>query len=292
VPAVTSLHIPKEKWNGTGLNHYEFSGDNDGSMVPPAKPDFGMAFLITGHGKANYQLNGPKWTPVTLLPNTGHLVRPGSTLNWQWRAKNLGDPKPQAVNIILDMDLFHKTALQALNRDFASIELPNALAIHDELLRNISLELLKEAKNKSPFGKMYAETLTQLMVVHLLTKYVSIRIDTKLAGSGLPRHLQNRIREYIYENLVGDISIDTLSNLAGLSSYHFVRMFNCSFGIPPHQYVVIGRIEKAKQLLKFSEMSMTQIALEVGYQSHSHFTNVFRKMTGYTPSRFRKNHGS
>lgn len=290
VPAVTSLHIPKEKWNGTGLNLYEFSGDNDGSVEPPAKSDFGMAFLINGHIKANYRLNSSKWAPMNVQPNTGFLVRPGSILNWQWRNKDAGDLRPQAVNVILDTGLIYKTALECLDLDSSSIELPNTMAIQDMLLSSISIELLNEANNQSLLGKIYVETLSQLMIIRLLNRHIRIRLGIKTGKGGLPRHLQNRIGDYINENLAGDISINVLATLAGLSSYHFIRMFNRSFGVPPHQYVLTRRIEKAKQLLTYSALSMTQVALEVGYQSHSHFSNAFRRFTGYTPSQFRKIH--
>jgi AraC family transcriptional regulator len=164
------------------------------------------------------------------------------------------------------------------------------MAIQDELLSGISLELLKEASNQSLFGKIYVETLSQLMIIRLLNRHIRIHAGVKTGNSGLPRHLQNRIQDYINENLAGDISINVLATLSGLSSYHFIRMFNRSFGVPPHQYVLNRRIEKAKQLLTHSAISMTQVALEVGYQSHSHFSNAFRKLIGCTPSQYRKGH--
>ena len=78
-----------------------------------------------------------------------------------------------------------------------------------------------------------------------------------------------------------------LKDVAGLSLHHFSAAFKASTGMPPHRYQIDRRIRRAKELLLGTDRSIIAIALEVGFASHSHFTDQFRKWTNTTPSRFR-----
>jgi methylphosphotriester-DNA--protein-cysteine methyltransferase len=72
------------------------------------------------------------------------------------------------------------------------------------------------------------------------------------------------------------------------SVYHFCRAFKTSFGVPPHRYHNIGRIEHAKSLLAKTACSVTEIGLMIGYSETSSFTAAFRRMTGSTPTAYRR----
>jgi AraC family transcriptional regulator len=88
-------------------------------------------------------------------------------------------------------------------------------------------------------------------------------------------------------NLSGDISLAQLAQIAGMSSYHFARLFRQSMGVSPLQYLISRRVARAQDLLKESSRPLAEISHEVGYESQSHFTAVFRKATGFTPKVFR-----
>ncbi|WP_426439244.1 helix-turn-helix domain-containing protein [Bradyrhizobium genosp. P] len=94
---------------------------------------------------------------------------------------------------------------------------------------------------------------------------------------------------YIEEHATDDIPLATLAELARLSPWHFSRSFKQSFGVPPHKYHANRRIERAKQLLAIRELSVTAIALEVGFSETSTFTAAFHRLTGQTPSKYRRN---
>jgi len=83
-----------------------------------------------------------------------------------------------------------------------------------------------------------------------------------------------------------EIRLAQLAELVSLSPYHFARAFRQSFGVPPHRYHVGRRIERAKTLLASS--TVTQVALAVGFAETSSFSAVFRRLTGFTPSEFRR----
>ena len=106
---------------------------------------------------------------------------------------------------------------------------------------------------------------------------------------GLARWKQRIVVEHIEEHLDESLRLSELARLAHLSPYHFARCFRQSFGVPPHRYHMMRRIERAKTLLANSEMSVTEIGIALGFAETSTFTAAFRKVTGFTPTGFVRN---
>jgi len=96
------------------------------------------------------------------------------------------------------------------------------------------------------------------------------------------------LTQYIEEHLADEISLSSLARLVQLSPFHFSRAFKDSFGMPPHRYLTSRRIERAKTLLAERKLSVTEIGLGVGFSETSSFTSVFRKLTGETPTEYRR----
>jgi len=105
-------------------------------------------------------------------------------------------------------------------------------------------------------------------------------------GGLTPRALQ-RVREYVEEHLAENIELETLANIARLSKWHFARAFKQSVGTPPHFYSIQRRLERAKELLAATDLSLAQIALKSGFNDQSHFSRRFRMFVGVTPRSFR-----
>jgi AraC family transcriptional regulator len=108
---------------------------------------------------------------------------------------------------------------------------------------------------------------------------------------GLPALQQKRVAEFIEEHLAEDISLAALAELVDLSLYHFARAFTQSFGTPPHRYHMARRIDHARSLLRMPTLSVTQIGNRIGFCEASSFTRAFRKLTGFTPTEYRRQQG-
>ena len=93
--------------------------------------------------------------------------------------------------------------------------------------------------------------------------------------------------EYIEEHLDGGPSLAQLAAVVRLNPYHFARQFKAATGLPPHQYVIGRRVERARQLLLAGTgLSLAEVALLAGFSDQSQFSRHFKRLVGVTPGRF------
>jgi AraC-like DNA-binding protein len=113
------------------------------------------------------------------------------------------------------------------------------------------------------------------------------RPDDKTARGGVAFGSLRRIREHIERKLAHKISLRELADIAGLSAGHFCRAFKQSVGVSPHRYLLQRRIAAAAELIRDTDRPLAEVALRVGFSDQSHFTRVFARESGETPSVFR-----
>lgn len=109
--------------------------------------------------------------------------------------------------------------------------------------------------------------------------------------AGLAPWQVRRVIDYLEVHLAEDVGLDELAALVGLSEFHFCTAFRRSTGLPPHRWLTARRMEKAKTLIDGGRLSLTEIALAVGYGSQSAFGAAFRRSTGITPTAWRRTQG-
>jgi AraC family transcriptional regulator len=107
------------------------------------------------------------------------------------------------------------------------------------------------------------------------------------AATVLPLYKTRRVTDYIDGNLRDDLTLLAMSAMLSMSPYHFARAFRQTLGVAPHRYVLLRRVERARCLLRETDLPITEIAQQVGYASPSSFSVVFHRMTGQSPRRFR-----
>ena len=95
----------------------------------------------------------------------------------------------------------------------------------------------------------------------------------------------NRVREYIHANFNSKINLTDLESVAGISAYHLNRMFSKLQGVPPHQYLINLRLNKARELLK-QNYSVTDVTYKTGFFDQSHFSRNFKLFLGITPKQY------
>lgn len=99
------------------------------------------------------------------------------------------------------------------------------------------------------------------------------------------------VRAFVEDNLARDISLADMAGIAGLSRYHFLRVFKAATGETPHRYVLARRAERAKRMLRQTQLPLTDIAVATGFKSAPRFVRSFREVTGTTPGAWRRSQG-
>ena len=166
-------------------------------------------------------------------------------------------------------------------------EIMPQFGISDPLIRSIGMTLDGEMRSKNPKPAFYAQQLASTLASHIFVRY-SAPVYREMRSLGVHWTKLRRSIEHIHANIDKPLWLDDLAMIAGMSKYHFAKSFRQAMGIPPHQYLVQARIEKARGLLGDEMMSLPQIASRVGYADTGQFSAQFRRVIGLSPAQYRR----
>jgi AraC family transcriptional regulator len=137
-------------------------------------------------------------------------------------------------------------------------------------------------------GRLAAESLANLLAIHLIRHVLAPRQPTRRRYGTFPRAKLRAVVAYIEDHLDAGPTLEQMAAVARLSPYYFVRQFKRATGLPPHQYVLARRVERAKQLLQQDrKLSLAEIAASAGFSDQSQFSHYFRRLVGVTRRQFR-----
>ncbi|CAK7261633.1 MULTISPECIES: helix-turn-helix domain-containing protein [unclassified Shinella] len=158
------------------------------------------------------------------------------------------------------------------------------LGCEDPVLMNAARGIGAEIQDQGPLSVLLVESYVATIFAQLLRRQ---RYVPSVRKGGLTPASLNRVIEKIEENLDVGLSLSQLAELVSLSIPHFCRAFKQTIGCPPYAFIVRRRIDRAKEYLRHSSMSVTDIALACGFSNSSHFSNAFRREVGMTPVAYR-----
>ena len=192
---------------------------------------------------------------------------------------------PEFVAIAIDPTDFDNTVGESTNSNL--IEIIPHWKISDPLILGIGWALKTELESGGLNGTLYVDALKNVLSLHILHRYCSQKSKQRDLEGGLDTYKLQIVINYINDYLSRDLHLADLANLVQMSPYYFSRLFKQSIGVTTHQYVIQCRIEKAKQLLKTQDLSLTYISQQVGFHDQSHFSKTFCKIVGLTPKKYR-----
>jgi AraC family transcriptional regulator len=276
LPRKPLLSSQKLNWAGILLEyHCQPAGETPYASSP-------YHSIIVNH---SHQIHMERWSDnyklykqfnkgdITIFPaNTQHK----QSWNREWEFCLLGiDPK-----------LITQIAYESIGVE--SIEILPRFATPDPLIYQFCLGLISELRLGDSCCCLYVEHLVSALSIHLIRKYSVKNQSLRQDSHGLSQGKLQQAIAYINEHLTENLSLKDISNVVGMSPFYFTSLFKQSMGMTAYQYVIYHRIERAKQLLRQQELSIGDVSAQVGFESQSHFTNVFRKHTSKTPKMYQK----
>jgi AraC family transcriptional regulator len=189
--------------------------------------------------------------------------------------------------LFLEPDHLTQVAHEFITAD--RVELTPHYAMHDPLIDQIGRSLTAELESNQFGSRLFADSLTMALSIHLLRNYSNLEQPLRNDSGGLPQRKLQQAIAYINEHLTENLSLAAIAHELDMSQYYFSRLFKQSMGVSPYQYVIRQRIERAKYLLRTTSLSISAIAQQVGFSNQNQLTVQFRNFTGTTPSGYRKN---
>jgi AraC family transcriptional regulator len=216
-------------------------------------------------------------------PGTINLTPPGVEGTWEASASS------RAAVVVIRSEFLSRAIEEHWGADSSRVEIKKQFLIRDPVIEVITLNLAREAAGGSPAGRLYVESGCEFLAHHLIYRYSSLSPTPPRSSGGLSSRRLRLVLEYIEDTLGQPIKLRALAALAGFSARHFERAFRQSTGSSPHAYVMDRRLHRARDLLiNRPESAIEEIAVQLGFSSSSHFSSAFRRLTGLTPTDFRK----
>lgn len=257
-------------------------------LEPKRLSDHLLSYCTAGGGDCIIEVDGTRRRvhhtagTVTFLP-AGHAV--------SWR---IDAPREMAhVHLYLPPQLF-PAGFADTAPDGVADPAPAATLIGaaDPWLGHYVNLLLAEVESCSRLGTLESSAFLQetgpLVVQHLIAASRRAPPRRPSRVSPLRPALLSRIEQFVDERLSADIPLEQLAAIASLSVDHFVRAFDQAIGMTPHHYLVERRLERSRALLRDSSLAVGEIAQACGFSSPTHFSVMFHRRYGISPSRYRR----
>lgn len=273
---ITSLK-PAGSWGAMLLEAAQSAGDWSDAPTP----DLTIAWLASAPVESSCDLGAGRFTciqqtseAILVAPGGGSSIFVSGThtirlLAAPYRSYLQAMPETRAAPPDGDFDRLHAGLIRA----------PKLTALLDELW--------SEVQSGAAHGAMFADGLLLQLAGTLLRLRDGVATAPLPARGGLALWQVRRICDLLQSDLSANPSLAELATLVGLSTEHFCRAFKASTGLPPHAWFVAQRVERARELLASTKLSVEEIAAQVGYAEPSHLARMFRRAHGVNPTQYR-----
>jgi len=271
-PTLSSSSV---RWKGVAVEDYSIP-----ACVIPRHEHVENFLHVVLSGSVKYEvLTRGKVLDFRASPGTTFILPQGTIDELRWKGPT--HRIAVAIHPSLLVNALEETAHER------NIELTEHWNLRDRNITAVLLAMTADLNAGSPAGPLYGECLANALAVYLLNRYTARCYKPVAYQGGMPGYRLNRVLDHIGDNLAENISLSQLAAVAGMSPHYFAELFRKSTGYAPHRYVLLRRIERAKQGLCDTGRSVIEVGLDVGFQNPSHFARIFRKFVGASPTLFR-----
>lgn len=165
------------------------------------------------------------------------------------------------------------------------MQLPNYIRLRQHtLVEKLIFVVINEFNMKLP----YYEQTCKGLVIQLLSTLLRETTWTQSRRYASVREVMARVQAYLHHNQDRVVTLEELTEMAHVSPHHLIRQFKTAYGIAPIQYHQLIRMERARELIKFTPLSISQIAERLGFSNVNMFSRAFRKSQGLSPTSLRE----
>jgi len=286
---------------GWGPLNFERRENPPGTRALPTGSSQHLIFVGLGTGSFVRESAGER-VDVELAPGSVALVPSRTPVSWSWPARI------SFSVLMLEPAFLDRVAQEVFGLEPHHYRLAVSERANDAVIANIAGVLSREVMRGELGGRLYAESLANILAVHLLRHYAQCADGRLLEACALtdevpseqvdaesgtrtvshPRAVAEALR-HIHENFARDVSLSDLADAVHLSPFHVARLFKQAVGVSPHQYLIQVRVNNARSLLSAGsgERSLAEVASAVGFADQSHLTRHFKRIVGVTPKQFR-----
>lgn len=262
--------------SGGGIAHWKHDPLHD--VVEPMTHHVIMAY--NGVVQRMERRSGRFVAAGTFRPGAVIIIPEGSSSRWDI-------PKPVDV---VQLYLPHRTLVRVADEaDTAKpIDLLERTAHPDPITSRLLLSAADVLESNAALDTLFRQQLTDLLATRLLAAHSGAQTQVQPVVGGLAPKVLLRAIERLRSESDADVSLAALATDAGLSRFHFCRAFKESTGLSPHAWLRQHRLEQAMQMLRDTETSVVTVAAALGYASQTAFAAAFKRLTGDTPSDWRR----
>ncbi len=196
---------------------------------------------------------------------------------------------PEILHVYLRQSLYEGAVSEIYGCDGASAELVPRFAMLDPLLEQLMIAIASALRDGSASDGLYIDSIAQMMAVHLARNHSTRSRPVKLmTPKPIAGWKMRRLIDFIEEHLDGDLSLEAMAHEVDISPLYLARAFKAAVHQSPHQYVLSRRIERAKELLRNTDLPIVDVALSVGFSSQSHLSHWFLRQVGVSPAAYRR----
>jgi len=251
----------------------------------PAVSEPFLAWTTSGVVDFQEREDGQPWLTSRIQKGSFFLTTGGSPYQIRWQA--VSDEPFETLLVFIELPVLQRGLEEVFGGDAARARLRDASAFNDEVL-NSFLGLLREELMREQASALFVQSLAQAIAIYLARNYGEADEETRTNSPSLPGFKLRQFTDWMIEHVADDFSLDRLAAQAGLSKFHFQRLFKGALGVSPSRYHINLRMNLARQLLRETKKSVVDVALDVGYADPSHFAKLFRRESGLSPSDYRR----
>lgn len=256
-----------------------------GTLHLPAVSEPFLAWTTSGEVDFQEREDGQPWITNRIQKGAFFLTTGGNPYHVRWRS--VSREPFETMFVFIELPVLQRALEEVFGDDAGRAWLHDASAFNDESL-NALLGLLGEELLRGQASPLFVQSLAHAIAIYLARNYGVVDNEARSNSPSLPGYKLRQVTDWMSEQIAEDFSLEHLAAQAGLSKFHFQRLFKSALGVSPSRYHLNLRINFARQLLRETRKSVMDIALAVGYADPSHFAKLFRRETGLSPSDYRR----